>query len=178
MSKTAFNEYIKPFVVLVAICLIVSALLAATHSVTEPVIEENARIEAENTRREVLPGSSDFTELDVEGIDGVNSAYRENSGAGFVATAGYRGYGGEVVVTLGLDNDGRIVGISADVGSETKRIGSKAGERSYLDGFMGQSGTLTGVDKISGASYSSNAVRNDVTAILAAFDRIKEAGEK
>ena len=175
-TKTnAFNEYIKPALVLVVICLVVAFLLAFTNSKTAPVVEENERIEAERTRQEVLPGSSAFTELDVSGIQGVETAFRDDGGAGYVATAGYKGYGGTVTVTVGLDNDGKVVGLSANVSSETPNVGTRAGQESYLQNYIGLSGTAAGVDTITNATYSSTAVRTGVTAILTAFESIKEA---
>ena len=175
MSKEAFSEYIKPALVLVVICVVVSFLLAFTNSVTAPIVEENERVEAEHTRQAVLPGSGTFTELDVSAIDGVDSAFRDDGGAGYVATAGYKGYGGTVTVTVGLDNDGRVVGISANVSSETPNVGTKDGQDNYLQNYMGLSGTAAGVDTITNATYSSTAVRTGVTAILEAFDSIKGA---
>ncbi len=180
MSKETFNEYIKPFVVLVCICLVVSFLLAFTNSKTAPVVAENERIEAERTRQAVLPGSASFTELDVSAIDGVETAFRETSGAGYVVTAGYKGYGGIVTVTVGLDNDGKVVGISANVSSETKGIGSKAGQESYLSNYkdLVNAAAAEQVDTISNATYSSTAVRNGVSSILRNFESIKGASEK
>ena len=178
MSKESFNEYIKPALVLVVICLVVSFLLAFTNSKTAPVVAENARIEAERTRQEVLPGSGTFTELDVSAVPGVETAFRDDGGAGYVAVAGYKGYGGIVTVTVGLNNDGQVVGISANVQSETPNVGSKAGQESYLAKYMGLSGTAAGVDTITNATYSSTAVRTGVTAILESFDSIKGASAK
>ena len=175
MSKETFNEYIKPFVVLVCICLVVSFLLAFTNSVTAPIIAENARLEAIRTRQKVLPGSLDFEEIDcdTQALD-IDSAYRETNGMGYVITSSHVGYGGgEVTVTVGIDNDGKVVGISADVSSQTKGIGSKAGESSYLDKYMGISGSADGVDTIATATRSSTAVRQSVTAALNAFNTIK-----
>lgn len=176
MTKEAFNEYIKPFVVLVVICLVVSFLLAFTNSKTEPIIEENARIEAERTRREVLPNATTFTELTVDTKAlGIQSAFREDSGAGYVVTAGYKGYGGTVTVTVGLDNDGKVVGLSANVSSETQGIGSKAGQLTYLNRYIGLTGSADGVDTITNATYSSTAVRDGVSAAFRAFETIKGA---
>lgn len=177
MTKTTYTEYIKPFVVLVAICLAAALLLGYTNSVTAPIIEENTRIQAEETRSAVLPGSAGFEEIDISslGLD-IDSAYRETSGIGYVISASYKGYGGTVTVTVGLDNDGNIVGLSADVGTETKGIGSKAGQDAYVSRFVGLSGSADSVDTISGATYSSTAVKNSVNSALAAFGSVKEAG--
>ena len=104
-----FQEMIKPLLVLVIICLVVSALLGFTHSVTAPIVEENERIAAEATRKAVLAGAESFTEIDcdTEAL-GIKSAYKEDSGKGYVITAGRKGYGGEVVVTVGIDGNGKV----------------------------------------------------------------------
>ena len=176
MSKEKFNEYIKPFVVLVGICVIVAFLLAFTNSKTAPIIEENARIEAERIRSQVLPGAEGFelVECDTAAL-GIDSAYRDTAGSGYVITASYKGYGGLVTVTVGVDNDGAVVGLDANVGTETSGIGSKAGESSYTDQFIGITGSADGVDTISNATYSSTAVKTGVNAALAAFEVLKEA---
>lgn len=64
-KNTFWTEMARPVVVLVVICLVASALLGLTNAKTAPVIEENIRIEAEKTRKEVLPAASEFTELEV-----------------------------------------------------------------------------------------------------------------
>ena len=169
-----FQEMIKPLLVLVVICLVVSALLGFTNSVTAPIVEENERIAAEQTRQSVLPGAQSFTEIDcdTEAL-GITSAYQEDSGKGYVITAGRKGYGGEVVVTVCIDSAGKVVGLSANVSTETSGVGSKAGLPAYTEKYIGLSGNANGIDKISGATYSSTAVRNGVSAALAAYDAIK-----
>ena len=174
MKGNTFQEMIKPLLVLVVICLVVSALLGFTNSVTAPIVEENERIAAEQTRKAVLAGAESFTEIecDAEAL-GITSAYKEDSGKGYVITAGRKGYGGQVVVTVGIDGSGKVVGLSANVSTETSGVGSKAGLPAYTDKYIGLSGSADGVDTISGATYSSTAVRNGVTAALAAYDAIK-----
>lgn len=178
-SKSFFNEYIKPFVVLTVICIVVSFLLAYTNSITAPIIEENARIEAERVRSEVLSSVSGGATLSFDEIDcdtdalGIDSAYRESSGLGYVITASYKGYGGLVTATVGLDNDGKIVGLNVDVSTETTGVGSKAGQESFTSQFVGLSGNCDSVDTISNATYSSSAVKKGVNSALAAFDSVK-----
>ena len=174
MKNNAFNELIKPIIVLVVICLVVSALLGFTNSVTAPIIEENERIAAEQTRAAVLEGSNGFTEIECDTAAlGITSAYKENNGLGYVITAANKGYGGDVVVTVGLDADGKVVGLSANVGTETSGVGTKAGAEAYTGNYIGLSGNCDSVDTISGATYSSTAVKTGVNAALAAYDAIK-----
>ena len=173
-EHNTFNEMIKPLIVLVAICLVVSALLGITNSITAPIIEENARIAAEETRKAVLDGAESFSEIDCDTAAlGITGAYQEDSGRGYVITAENKGYGGMVVVTVGLDADGKIVGLNANVSTETSGVGSKAGREDYVNRFIGLTGDSSGVDTISNATYSSTAVKTGVDAALAAFSAIK-----
>ena len=168
---------IKPLIVMVAICLTVAVLLGLTNSVTAPIIEENTRKLEEETRISVLEGAQSFTQIECdEEALGITGAYREDNGKGYVITAANKGYGGLVTVTVGLDDSGKIVGLSANVSTETSGVGSKAGKSDYTDKFIGLTGNCDSVDKISNATYSSTAVKTGVNAALSAFETVKQGG--
>ena len=168
MSKkgNVWEDFLKPVVVLVCIALAAGVLLGFVNSKTEPIIEENARIKAEQTR------SAEEIKCDTAALD-IDSAYKETSGLGYVITSSHKGYGGDVAVTVGLDKDGKVVGISADVKTETQGVGSKAGEAKYLDRFLGLTGDSNSIDTLTGATYTSTAVKKGVNAALAAYEKIK-----
>ena len=172
-KSNVMQDFLKPVIVLFCICLVVGALLAVVNSVTAPIVEENARIKAEETRQAVLEGATSFTEVeaDLEAL-GVQSIYVEDSGLGYVITAGYKGYGGDVVVTVGLNNDGEVVGMSVDTSTETSGIGTKASKPEYVENFIGATGNVDGIDTITSATYSSKAVKNGVNAVLNAYAEI------
>ncbi|MBO4838396.1 MAG: FMN-binding protein [Lachnospiraceae bacterium] len=174
MKSTVFRDMVKPVLVLTVICLVAAALLSAVNGKTAPVIEENARIKADATRREVLPGANSFTEVDCDlaALD-ITGAYKEDSGLGYVISSAHKGYGGDVTVTVGISPEGQIVGLNVDVPAETTGVGSKAGRADYVARFIGLSGDSSSVDTISGATYSSTAVKAGVDAALAAFGKIR-----
>lgn len=169
-----FKDMVKPFVVLVCICLAAAALLGFTHGVTEPIIEEMKAEAAIEARQAVLPGSTSFTEIscDHEAL-GITGAFKEDSGLGYVFTSANKGYGGDVVVTLGLDTYGNIVGILADVSTETQGVGTKVGYKAFLDQYIGANPDA--IDGVTGATYSSNALRQGINSIINAFKVVKEA---
>ena len=174
-KSNVWQDLLKPVVVLLCIALAAAALLGFVNSKTEPIIKENARIKAEQTRAAVLAGAKGFEEIKGDyAVYDIDSIYKETSGLGYVLTSTHKGYGGDILVTVGLDPDGKIVGISADVKTETQGVGSKTGEAKYLDKFLGLSGSEAGsaVDSLTGASYSSSAIKNSVNAIMNAFDKI------
>ena len=173
MNKEVYKEYIKPFIVLSAICLVVSGALGLTNMVTDPIIQRNRAAAAEATRKQLLPEATEFVSVQCE-QPGIQSVYRDEGGSGYVFTASFAGYKGPVEVTVALSPEGEVLGLSADTSGETAGIGTKASGEDFLGQFLGLSGSA-GVDSISGATYSSSAVIDGVNAVLEAFEEIKEA---
>lgn len=173
MKKEFFQEIVKPFLVLVIICVVAAGLLALTNQATAPIIEENARVEAEQTRKAVLPTATEFEEITCEEEWGIDSAYRDVGGSGFVFTASAKGYGGDVVVTMGVDSQGKILAVKVDASSETQGIGSKTAQVEYTDTLIGMDAATLQVDTITGATFSSKAVKTSVENALKAFEAVK-----
>lgn len=161
---------IKPFIVLTAICLVISALLAVTNHLTKPLIDENKQQEAQARRSEVLPEADEFNALEVDPAWGIDEAYACGD-AGYVIRATRKGYG-TVSVTVGLNRDGEVVGISIDASGETSGIGSKVNDEEYRVRYIGVKDSADGVDLIANATYSSSAVKQCVNAALAAYEQI------
>ena len=119
-----WNKVFKPIVVLVVICVIVTGALAATNSVTAPIIEE-ATIAAENAARtELLPEADGFTQVEGVEVENVSAIYTADNGVGTVITSSAKGYGGDVVVMVAFNPDGTIKQIKVTEQAETKGIGS------------------------------------------------------
>lgn len=176
MKSTFMQDFVKPFVVLVAICVAASLLLGVVNALTAGTIAANEQAAMEATRKAVLPGSGSFTEIEADPELKVDSIYKEDSGLGYVITASYKGYGGNVVVTVGFDAQGTIVGVEADVSSETQGIGSKAGEVKHLAQYYGEHGNAQNAELITSATYSSKAVHESVDAAINAYNTVcKEA---
>lgn len=173
-----WNRIGKPIVVLSLICIVVTAALAATNEVTAPIIEE-ATIAAENAARfKVLPEADDFTPVEGVEVANVSSVYTANNGAGTVITASAKGYGGDVVVMVGIDADGNIETITVTQQEETKGIGSNVvSNNEYLAQYSGLSAAEPlalneDVDAWAGATVSSTAVINAVNAAIEAYNQI------
>ena len=87
-----WNDFAKPVVVLGGICVLTGALLAATHGVTQPIIDANAIATANAARAELLPEADTFTENTSVAVDGVTEIYVADNGSGVVITAEAGGY--------------------------------------------------------------------------------------
>ena len=162
---------IMPTVVLVAICVAAALLLSVINYFTAPIIkerEENAKFDA---LLNVLPDGSDFKSLEITESypTSVSSGYSANGG--FVFEVKGMGRNGEIVVMVGIDADGKIVG--TEVISESESAGY--GDKVYA-AVEGTSGAYNGMDAtnfaphiVAGATLTSNGFAQAIDAALKAY---------
>ena len=177
--KKSFNEIIKPVLVLVCICLVVTALLAYINSVTSPIIAKAEQEKTEQAMSEVLADSDGFEKLEIENLpDRVTEVYTATNGSGYVFMLTTKGYGGDMKLICGMKSDGTIEQCKTLSHSETSGLGSKTAEDPYRNQYSGKSAdTLSEVDAITGATISSNAYKNAIEDAFKAYDMVKEAGK-
>ena len=173
-----WNKVFKPIVVLCAICIVVTAALAATNAATAPVIEAATAEAQRQARMELLPDADDFSEVTGIEVENVSDIYTANNGAGVVITSTAKGYGGTMTVMTAFTPDGTIRQLKVTDNQETKGIGSNvASSASYWEKYAGLSAEKalvlkTDVDAYSGATISSRALNNAVNAAIEAYNMI------
>lgn len=187
MKKREMREMIRMVVTLFVISLVCSAILGVVNAVTEDRI---ADIEAETraaAMRDVLPDADSFadvsgeldedfkTENAVTGIYAATAA--DDSDAGYAVMVAPRGFGGEIVMIVGVNTEGVVTGVVITEMSETAGLGAKADDPSFLSQYVGKSGSLTVVkgnagenqiSAITGATVTSRAVTDGVLAAMKA----------
>ena len=164
---------------LVAICLLAAMLLAVFNLITKGPIEENAARAAAETRTRLLASASTFEQVELEEDSAMDSCYEgfdaEGNSVGYVVETTVGGYGGEIVVTVGMDSENVITGINVggENFSETAGLGALAKEPAFTDQFTGKTVPLKlvkgnapkgddTIDAISGATITSTAVNGGV----------------
>lgn len=177
--KNAWNDFVRPILVLGVICLVASALLAGTNGLTAPIIQANTERTANANRTELLPEADTFTQVECS-VEGVTEAYAADNGAGYVITAAAKGYGGDVPVMVAFDDAGTIVAVKFLDNDETPGLGQKVKNEDFSGQFAGlaaQALTLADIDAISGATISSRAAVNGINSAVEAYQQIsgKEA---
>lgn len=171
---------IKSIVVLVVICLVISAALAIVNRITAPIIEEASQLRETESRQQLLPAASEFEKLPTDGMPAsISSAYKGVDGSGnavgYVFTAGNQGFDGTIVVMATIDTEGKIVQVSAmDVTSETATLGGQVAKEPYTSQYTGKDASLEGVDIISGATFTSVGFEQCIRDSFAAYDAVKE----
>ncbi len=174
-----WEDFLRPVVTLVVICVVTSALLAYTNGVTAPIIEENTIRIANETRTALLPEAEGaFTEVEVD-VENVTEAYAADNGAGYVISAAAKGYGGDVPVMVAFSADGEIVAVKFLDNDETPGLGQKVKDAAFQDQFAGRAAsemTLSDIDGLSGATFSTNGALNGVNAAIKAYQTITGEG--
>lgn len=157
--------------VLVAICAIMSILLALTNACTAPIIEKNQNAAANAALLEVMPNGEDFQSVtfDADALPKtIKEIYKEKNG-GYVFRLETAGYGTGMIIMCGINADGTVSGAVCLASSET--LGH---ESTYGENFKGKDAAgVDAVDTISGATKTTEAYKK---AIKDAYDAITILG--
>ncbi len=186
MAGKQKNEFVQLGGILCAITLVVALALGAVNAVTAgPIAEQNAQ-KIKDSLENVMPGA-ESEQIDVpEGTTvttetknatsvTILSAYKmtkDGADAGYCVEVGPTGFGGAVDTMVGIDNDGKVTGISViSASSETPGLGARSTEPEFQAQFAGQVGTEVAVakdggsiDALTGATITSRAVSEGVVA--------------
>ncbi len=160
------RKKIMPTLVLSVICMAVALILSAVNMVTAPKIAENQANKASGAFAEVLPSGSGFEEVDISTLglpESVTKAYKAGNDAGYVFELTVTGYKPGLVIMCGVDADGKIAGMKHIATNDT------FGKEEELNGsYTGQSLADLAPHMIGGATMTSNAYKDAVTAALTA----------
>ena len=176
------NESIVMYVLrlagtLLLITAVVAAALAGVNAVTAPVIEELNAQKTQNAIMAVLPGGFDTEITDFADETGIVSKVYQGAN-GYALEVGPGGFDNTITMMVGVDNEGKVLGISIVSHTETAGLGAvaaastSAGE-AFRGQFVGTSGSVAvskdggQLDAITGATITSRAVCAGVNAALA-----------
>ena len=175
------NENIVMYVLRLAgtlflIAALVALALAGVNSVTAPAIE---KLNAEKTQEAiaaVLPGGFDTEVTDYTDATGIVSKVYQGEG-GYAVEVGPGGFDNTITMMVGVDNEGKVLGISVVSHTETAGLGAVAAAgtpagQNFRGQFVGASGSVSvtkdggTMDAITGATITSRAICVGVNAAL------------
>lgn len=172
---------------LLLITAIVAALLGGVNMVTSPIIAENTEAAFNENMKELLPEADKFEKDGTKlpepesgvTVDGIYAGMLDDGTiVGYVASAVCgEGYGGDIVVMLGIDSDCKVTKAKVTEMSETPGLGAKS-QSEWIDQYSGlgqdiqvdKNGSAASaeykVEAISGATITSKAVTKAINASL------------
>ena len=196
-KKNLLQRIPVPVMVLAVITLVSGFALSGVFTMTKSTIEEQKLLANSASYQAVIPAAQTFeTDDDLErllsevggdvygsdfGRVTINSAVAGKDADGCLAgtaisVTSAEGFDGDITLTVGIDPEGRVTGISFTALNETPGMGMRADEPAFKDQFAGKkvdAFVLNGktesdanIDSVSGASTTSGAVVNAVNAAL------------
>lgn len=165
-------QKVLPSLVLTLVCAVVCGLLAAANAVTKDKIAEAEAQKVQDSLIAVF-GEGTYTEL-ANTNEAITAVYQSGSGI-LIFDITVSGYNKDGIRTLiGVNTDGTVADLGIVSISETAGLGTKIDDEAFLSGYIGVSDAQEGPDAITGATYSSNGLRNAVTIALEAYTTMKE----
>lgn len=187
-KKISPKAILIPTISLFLICVIVTAILALTNSVTADRIAANEEQSKQESMKNVMPAAASFGEpIDISaivtGIPGADNAElipaldAGGSLIGYAISTATQGYGGQVKVMTGIGTDDAIVGVDVFYNDdETPGLGKNTSNESFRSQYGGLSalneivvskdntaGNAQSVDAVTSATISSRAVTKAVS---------------
>ena len=161
---------------LLLICAVTAGLLAGVNAITAPVIEELNAAATQEAISAVLPGGFDSEIADYADATGLVSKVYQGAN-GYAVEVGPSGFDNTITMMVGVDNEGKVLGISIVSHTETAGLGAVADADTpkgiaFRDQFVGASGAVSvtkdggTMDAITGATITSRAICVGVNAAL------------
>lgn len=188
------NDIVKKIITyaitLTVVTSIASGSLAYTYSITKDRIEKMKIAEQVSAVKEVCKGEADRLNVvrddkalktALKNEQETKAVYRveqngETVAYGILVTS--RGYGGPMSIMVGIDAQGKVMGVKVIEQKETPGLGDKVtASDEFLKQFLGKSiedavEVKKDIQAVSGATISSKAVTSGVRSALNAFKSI------
>lgn len=170
-----FTKILNYTLRLTILCVAAAFSLAVVYGKTGPMIEEQTRKIEDQAQKEVLPAADRFEKVN----EGCSLAFdKDGNPAGKIVKASQQGYGGQVKIMAGIDNEEKVVGIKILEHSETPGLGDGIAKENFTRQFGRKTASElilkrdgVGIDAVTGATISSRAC---VEAVKKGLDCIKQ----
>ncbi|MDR2600670.1 MAG: FMN-binding protein [Oscillospiraceae bacterium] len=167
------NTFVKPILVLTAICLVVSGALAYVSSITTPIINAADSERAYIAMNEKIPNATGFETINLADYNDmpktIKQAYRTSNDVGNIFIAAINGFSGDITIICAINSTGEIMAVSTLSHTETQGIGTIIEQEPFLDTFKGIDQNLAGVDTVTGATVTTRAFIHAVEDVMTAF---------
>ena len=175
-TESTVKSVIRLAVTLFAITALVAAALAAVNGITAPEIAASNEAKTQAAVEAVLPGGGVQTQVPAADTEVPVLAVYEGEN-GYAVKVAPSGFGGSIEMMVGVDHEGKVLGISIIKHAETPSLGAVAAAKgsageNFRQSFVGLSGEVAvskdggEADTISGATITSRAVAAGVNAAL------------
>jgi len=174
------TEILRLAGVLLVITAIVAAALGFVNDITKDRIDAIQAERIVQAMQEIVSDADEFVPITLQTSDeAVRAAYearKNGQPVGLCVQVAPSGFGGEITSIVGIDTEGKILGVKITSISETPGLGSKANDAAWLAQYAGMTGPLSVVKNaatddnqivaLSAATITSSAVTRGVQSAL------------
>lgn len=189
MHRDEIIKILRLSLTLTVICVVAGSALALTYSATERQIKNQAREEEKKSNQAALPiakAGFDFKRRDdlaskvrkeSKDVVKIYEALQDGKRVGWVVQVAPRGYGGPLLLAVGIDMRGKVKGISVIESKETPGLGQGIEKVGFQKQFIGKDENAAlevgeDIDALTGATISSKATASGVKQALQAIHLI------
>ncbi len=170
-----FKYITKIMLPLLIICVFISAVLAFVYQSTYEKAEENLERDMKISIESIFTQGITYSMIEAQSTTDciIYEVKKDSVVIGYAANVMSGGFGGDINMMIGFEQNGKIKSVKIIALSETPGLGSRVAEGGYLSQYDGKSGELVikqDIDAIAGATISSKAVLagvNRASSILA-----------
>ena len=160
------KSMLKPIIAIAAVALILFGAVKGLSGIAAA----NENKEMNEMLATLLPGDTSFTWEEYEGEDeSIQAVYKGETG--FVIQTSAYGYAGNIVMMVGVSNEGTVTGLVVRDLSETYGLGANAlTDTAFLSQYLETAGDAevgNNIDAITGATVTSKAVTRAVNSAVA-----------
>lgn len=184
------REFLRLAGILTLVSIISAWALSSTYNITKPIIDLKRHQKKVEALAQVLPPFDNYPEKEMVKIATekgeviefyVGRKHGQPSGVAFKKNT--VGYGGNIVLMIGVTPEGRIYGIQVMEQNETPGLGSKISQPNFLRQFSNKDLASTrwevkkmggDFDQVTAATVSSRAITKGIKEGLSFFQSQKE----
>ena len=159
------KKILLPILSLILAAVILLGAFNGLNGIRASIREE----EMQNKMQTLLPGSTTFTEEPYDGED-TNIQFVYKGETGFVVGTRTAGYAGDILMLIGVCDDGNVTGLQVRSMEETYGLGGKAlTDWEFLAQFLRNEGDAeigVNVDAITGATVTSKAIARSINSAV------------
>lgn len=181
LVKKNYDPILKPTIVLLAICIVISFALSLTNKITAPEIKVLAEKQQQDSMNQLVV-ADDFTECSHKKGFTYYEAKKDGEIVGYLFVNESKGYGSTVSVMTAVV-DGKVHAVRVlDASGETPGLGQNTTKESFYGQFVGKSKGISvvkfgakdqEVNAVASATISSKAVTSAVNEALEQFETVK-----
>ena len=147
-----------------------AVILFGASALLAPMAADNAAADLQDMMTHMLPGSTTFTPEEYTGEDtAITAVYKGETG--YVVQTTVAGYVDDIIMMVGVDNDGKVTGLMVQEMAETYGLGDNAMiDYEFLMQYLhtaGEAAVGEDIDAITGATVTSKAVTKAVNSACA-----------